>query len=319
MMMMAQEGGAAFAADADSMEEGGVASDGIHQHNPRLVPGKDEGGEGPATRMLVRTGNMGLRTVSGGAARLSSGIEKLVQELGGEVRSRNAHGGGKRGYDSAELVLGVPVDVFDRLLSGIRGLLVQDDDVLEHENIRVEDVTRQYVDVKARMGALQSAQAQLMELMKRASTVKEVLEVQRELRNLNAELESHTARAKHLERSSAMSSLTVNIYEQGPRPPPPPPPPGVAGRLMDLIRRLAKRVAASWSAFAVVLLYLIVDGLFVLLPALALVGVVGAAVLRWLQPLLRKAWGALRATQPPGKEASFTIPASTEEGRDPSV
>ena len=317
-MMMAKQSRAAAVDSAEMEGFGGADAAAFDEDEGEGAQSQPQSQSQPQPgRMLVRTGSVSLQTVEGGAVRLSAAIEALVQSLGGEVRGRNAVAGGRGGYDSAELRLGVPVEAFDRLLAGIRALLRKGDDVLERENVRVEDVTRQYVDVRARMQALESAQSQLLDLMKRAATVKEVLEVQRELRNLNAELESHTARAKHMERSSATSSLTVNIYEQGARPTPEPEL-GVMDRLARLAHRMAQRVGAAWGHVALKLVYILVDVLFILLPVLAIALAIGSVAWRWLRPVCVRLWRLLQSAS--GKAGPHLVPpAAAEAGRDPSL
>ncbi|MCZ7399404.1 MAG: DUF4349 domain-containing protein [Candidatus Methanoperedens sp.] len=52
--------------------------------------------------------------------------------------------------------------------------------------------------------------------MKNASTVKDVLEVERELERVRGEIESLTGRMNYLNQSVEMSTITVNVMEPAP-------------------------------------------------------------------------------------------------------
>lgn len=235
--------------------------------------------------MLVRTGRVSVQTRAGGAERVGDGVAALALSLGGVVMARNTRGAPGRGR-TTDLTLSVPSEKFDTLVAGVRSVLdAAAGDELESEQTQVEDVTRRYVDVAARVRSLEATQTQLLALMERASTVKEVLEVQRELRSLNADLESQAAQAKHLRRSSAASTLHVSVRESPAPPPPLPAPPGPVGRLLALLTRLSQRVVRAWSRFALFVAYTLTDVVLVGVPAGLLVIATISLLLRALAPL----------------------------------
>jgi urease accessory protein UreE len=65
------------------------------------------------------------------------------------------------------------------------------------------------VDVEARLAAKKKVEARYLELVAQAKTVTEVLEVERELGNVRAEIESMEGRMKVLRDQVAMSTLTI--------------------------------------------------------------------------------------------------------------
>ncbi len=74
-----------------------------------------------------------------------------------------------------------------------------------------QDITEEYVDLDSRLKNLQATEAQLLEIMKRAGKISEVLEVQNQLTQTRSEIEVITGRMKYLKQSAEFSTLTVNI------------------------------------------------------------------------------------------------------------
>ena len=93
---------------------------------------------------------------------------------------------------------------------------------------RSEDVTAQYVDAQIRHKNDQAAIARLTALLERANTVREVLDVQRELQRQTSSLEAQAGQMKWLADRAAMADVRVQIRpepvegEEHPQPPPPP-------------------------------------------------------------------------------------------------
>jgi hypothetical protein len=82
------------------------------------------------------------------------------------------------------------------------------------ENIQGKDVTDEYVDTAARLQTLNVTRVQLERLMAAGKTVTEILEVQRELSRVTANMEAMTARLNSMIKRSAMSSVTITLTPQ---------------------------------------------------------------------------------------------------------
>ena len=77
----------------------------------------------------------------------------------------------------------------------------------------VKDVTEEYVDVEARLKANKELEQRYLEIMKKANTVSEMLEIEKEMGTLRADIESIEGRLNVLKSQVAFSTLTVTIYE----------------------------------------------------------------------------------------------------------
>jgi hypothetical protein len=98
----------------------------------------------------------------------------------------------------------VPAERFDGIVAALHGL-----GAITLEHLEAEDVTAQWVDVEARLVAKRTMEDRFLELVARATTVAEVLTVERELGAVRSEIESMTAKRQTLAEQVAMSTLAI--------------------------------------------------------------------------------------------------------------
>lgn len=79
------------------------------------------------------------------------------------------------------------------------------------ENVR--DVTEQYVDVEARIKVYRAEEESLVQIMKEADNVTDLLSVKQSLADVRAKIESYTAQLKSLENKTAYSTIEITVDE----------------------------------------------------------------------------------------------------------
>lgn len=139
-------------------------------------------------------------------------VSSIAEAHGGFVvtaESKQVNEGGRaKPETSATVIIRVPSAQFDSVINEIYGSSgarkVQD-------KVTTQDVTEEYIDLEARIRAKQALEAQFMEIMKRANTVAEALEVQRQLSDVRSEIERLEGRRRFLENQSSLSTITINI------------------------------------------------------------------------------------------------------------
>lgn len=161
--------------------------------------------DAPAERMVVRSGFMEVVVDDVGTTAQSVG--QIAGTMGGYIVSSSVYQEGGRTFGS--VVIRVSADRFDSTLSAIREMAVE----VARETTSSTDVTEEYIDLAARKRNLERTEQQLLELMERAGTVEELLDVQRELTRVRGEIEQLEARMRYLEQTSAMSLIEVFLRE----------------------------------------------------------------------------------------------------------
>ena len=189
---------------------------------------EDSASLGDFGRKVVKTADLGLRSeeVRQSAAR----AQQVVASAGGTVLSSQVY----RSDDSvtADLVLSVPSEEFERVLDELRSL----GEKVTTDSISGQDVTEEYVDLKSRERNLRATEESLLRLYDRAENVEEALSIQRELTTVRGEIELVQGRIKYLDQRSTYSQITLNI-----QPVTSPPPPRPTWDHKDIVER-------AWSA-----------------------------------------------------------------------
>ena len=90
-----------------------------------------------------------------------------------------------------------------------------------YKEISARDVTEEYLDVETRLANKRSYLERYRELVKRASTIKEVMEVEEQVRKLEEEIESAEGRLRYLDNQAGYSTLELTLtteYKYTPEP-----------------------------------------------------------------------------------------------------
>ena len=157
-------------------------------------------------RKIIKEGEIKFKTTD--VNKTKSLIDQTVQQLNGYIAKDNA-------YDYPDrvehrLIIRVPADKFDLLLTNIS----ENVEKLDYKNIDVRDVTEEYIDMEARIKTKKELQNRYKEILKQATRVDEILNIEREIGYLQTEIESVEGRMKYLKDRIAFSTLTVTYYQE---------------------------------------------------------------------------------------------------------
>jgi hypothetical protein len=158
--------------------------------------------------VIIKTGQLSLEVAD--VDKAVGEAQAAVSAAGGYVSSSNRSGSGD--YASATITFRIPAAKWDDTLAALRKVGSK---VLSEQTDAV-DVTMQVVDLNARIDNLQKTEQALQAIMDRATTVKDVLDVQTQLSQTQGEIEQLTAQRDHLNDQAAMSTLTVTMSLPGP-------------------------------------------------------------------------------------------------------
>ncbi|MGI6575183.1 MAG: DUF4349 domain-containing protein [bacterium] len=109
---------------------------------------------------------------------------------------------------SSELTLRVPVNYFSVVLSQIEEL-----GRVERQELGGQDVTTEYVDIEARLRNFKRQEERFLEILERADTVEDILNIERELERVRGEIESLSARLKNLDNLTSLSTINVHLRQ----------------------------------------------------------------------------------------------------------
>ncbi|PVY41801.1 DUF4349 domain-containing protein [Pontibacter virosus] len=159
-------------------------------------------------RKLIKEGRVEYETNQIEATRQT--VFAAVRKYKGYVSSDEEYK--SPGRTSNTLVIRVPSDHFDNLLheatNGVKKF--------DAREINVKDVTEEFLDIQARLKTKKELEGRFLQLLKQATTVTEVLEIEKQLAALRADIESIEGRLKYLESQVSLSILTMTFYENTP-------------------------------------------------------------------------------------------------------
>ena len=143
--------------------------------------------------MLIRTADISLAVYE--VDKNLNAVEKAANDLGGYLALRS----------DRQITVRVPAEKFDELVAKIERM----GDVL-HKNIAAEDVSDQFVDVDMRLKNATAVRDRLEKLLVGA-TVKDAVEIHRELAKVTEEIERLEGKLKLLKDRIAYSSISVSF------------------------------------------------------------------------------------------------------------
>lgn len=155
-------------------------------------------------RVVIRSARIAI--VTGDVQQTVEKLKTYVQENGGFVVNARVESD-EREAPAATVSFRIPAEKLDAALAFVREQAMR----VASESISGEDVTEEYVDIKARLENLQASEKQLQAIMKDARKTEEVLSVHRELERVRGEIESLTGRKKYFDQAAKMSSVVVTI------------------------------------------------------------------------------------------------------------
>jgi Domain of unknown function (DUF4349) len=157
-------------------------------------------------RMLIRTGDLRFRTDD--IAKTKAKTKDLISRFNGILTSENYNS-----YDykvEYNYQIKVPQLKFDSLYNALASIA----DKLEVSNINATDVTEEFVDVSARLKTKKSLEERYQQILKSAKNIKEMLEIERELNNVRAEIESMQSRLNSITKQVQYNVIQLAFYEE---------------------------------------------------------------------------------------------------------
>ena len=184
------------------------------------VPPLPSGSVGQSAK-VESTGSI---TLTIGDGRLQSVLAKLTAlavGAGGFVANTQDQvgAGGSGTPSSGTIVLRIPEPAFATTVSQ-----VQQAGHATSVSTTSTDVTGQYVDLQARVTALEASRQQYLTIMAQATSIGDILSVQSQLNTLQSQIEQLQGQLSVLNDETTYGTLTVSLVEAGKRPIPPVPP-----------------------------------------------------------------------------------------------
>ena len=191
-------------------EEAAAEAPAMMADNAASLNGAESGSSAlPEGRKWIITIDMNVETEN--LDTMMADLEQKITSLGGYVEDQNIHNGSNyaaRRYRNANLTVRIPdenVDQFTNEVSGLANVVSQ--------NLRREDITLKYVATSSRVTALETEESRLLELLAKAETMEDLLEIEARLTDVRYELENYTSQLRLYDNQVDYATIYLYIDE----------------------------------------------------------------------------------------------------------
>lgn len=156
-----------------------------------------------ANRVVIQESNMSL-------------LVEDVRVIGDQILAFVKNSNGYMVYTSftrptespfASITVRVPTDKLDEALSYFKNLAVK----VTSENLVGTDVTQEYTDIEANLVTLRKTKNKFEDILDKAINVQDILTVQREIINLQVQIDSLIGQQKAIEKNAELTKITVYL------------------------------------------------------------------------------------------------------------
>lgn len=243
-------------------------------------------------RIIIRNGSISMSVNNTLEAR--DAIQQRIEQMTGEgafVVSANEYGGSPGGSPIVEMSVRVPAARFDETMAWLASLAVRGTN--PNISTSADDVTSEYVDVRARLESLEAARDRLLELMENAATTEELLMAEQQLTQREAEIESLKGRLQYLTESARLSFIRISLQPYVLSQPV-----DTRWRPAETMREAVEALLAGMRDFGDFVIFLVIA----VLPWLLAVGLVLFAIIRFFSWRARVRRERAGASGPPAAE-----------------
>jgi hypothetical protein len=154
-------------------------------------------------KKIVKDGRLGLRVSNIESTKLR--IDSLIKNNGGYYANENFNNSDWE--SSYYLQIRIPSTNFEIFISTIE----KGKEEILYKEIEARDVTDQFIDLETRLSNKQNYLKRYNDLLKKANSIKEILEIEEKIRALEEEIESTTGRLNYLNNLVDYSTLNLTL------------------------------------------------------------------------------------------------------------
>lgn len=191
--------------DAMIVDTAAVAVDSASASVEEPASNTSESGLDKIEPQIIKNGD--LRFETDDLKKSYEDIQNAVKKNSGIIQNDNEG----KDYQTLfrNLTIRIPSKNFDSFINEISTGVAY----FDRKEISSNDVTEEYIDVASRIKTKKVLEERYLELLKKATKVSEILEVEKQLSQIREEIESKEGRLKYIKNRVSMSTLTLEIYK----------------------------------------------------------------------------------------------------------
>jgi hypothetical protein len=231
-------------AAAPPAPEAAMKAGGVEATQPAAIP--------QVAQQIIREGQAVFETAD--LKKTKTWIESLVRRHKAYISNDEQNKGSDR--IEQRMIVRIPADRFDAFLADFEKGVVR----FDSKTVTATDVTEEFIDVSQRLKVKKATEERYIALLAKAASVRDVLETEKYIAEVRAEIESLEGRLKYLQNRIGLSTLTMTFYQLKPE-------------MQGFASRLGVAFSEGWNSFLSFLLGLVSLWPFVLAAAALIAGI----------------------------------------------
>lgn len=157
-------------------------------------------------KKIIKDGSITVKSQDINASKKA--FDNLLKQLNAYYESEDLQNNDQT--TAYNLKIRIPAANFEKIIAGIEN----GEDKIESKNIQTRDVTEEYVDTETRLASKRDYLKRYKEILSKASTVKDIMAVEENIRALQEEIESKEGRLQYLKDQVSFSTLNISLYKE---------------------------------------------------------------------------------------------------------
>ncbi|MBP7185017.1 MAG: DUF4349 domain-containing protein, partial [Saprospiraceae bacterium] len=157
-------------------------------------------------KKIIKDGNISVKTNDINASKKA--IDDLLKKLNAYYEREDLQNDDQT--ISYDLKIRVPANNFEIFITSLEKGNLE----IVSKSIQARDVTEEFVDVETRLSNKREYLKRYKELLSKASTVKDILAIEENIRTIQEEIESKEGRLNYLTDQVTFSTLDINLFKE---------------------------------------------------------------------------------------------------------
>jgi len=151
---------------------------------------------------IIKHGNLSFETSD--LEKTTTRIYEIVKRYKGQIQSD------REGKNYKNITIRINSDNFESLLEEIsKGV-----NYFDTKEVSSQDVTERYIDLQARLKTKKELEGRYLELLKKATKVSEMIEIEKNLSKIREEIEAKEGQLNYLKNQVTFSTIQIYFYKQ---------------------------------------------------------------------------------------------------------
>jgi hypothetical protein len=195
------------------------------------------------------------------------------------------------GTKFGDITIRIPASEFENTLVEVKKFAV----TVDTESANGQDVTEEYTDLESQLRNAQAQETEYLNILKKAVTVDDILNVQSYLGQVRGEIESLQGRIKYLENQTGYSTISVSLSEESDLKIP-----SKEFRPWSSIKEAAQALVSVLQGLVITIIWLVILGGGVILPIVLIIWLIVKLIKKVLKRRQdKKKIGPLPSPPPP--------------------